>query len=495
MNINVDKILLINPPWYRLFGFNSIFSPLGLCYIAAVLEKHGYDVSIYNADYNSSTYLISEYDITANYKKYQQTLKNINNTIWREINRVIRNISPDFVGISVTTPKYGSALNISKLVKNFNPDIPVIWGGPHPTILPDDTIKNRNVDIIVRGEGEYTFRDLIENFNRPNKVDGITYKKRGRIIHNKNRPLISNLDRLPFPARHLILGKDNYPPEAFGNVFASRGCPHKCIFCASHKIWGKKVRFSSPKNVVEEIKLIHEKYGTKFFRFEDDNLLLNKVFVEQLCDLLVKEDMHIKWIAETRVDSINEKLIKKMKVAGCDEISIGVESGDEYTLRQIKKGITIDQIKTANRIINKNNIRVSAFFIIGFPWETKKQIRNTIDMMKELDPFTAIFSIATPYPETKLFSTCVDEGLISKNLDWSSFFHQSPAMFFNKRYSREEKEEIIHEAEKIFKNHNRKRIGKMLFTNPSYIIRRVREGRYYSPRIIKRLLFQYIQKY
>jgi len=398
LNTNIKKVLLISPPWYRIFGGSSFASPLGLCYIAAVLEEHGYDVVIYNADFKNNLELISDREITARYDEYLRILKNINHPLWKEIQRVISYQSPDIVGISVTTAKYGSALNISHLVKIFDPKIPVVWGGVHPTILPEETIKNKDVDIVVRGEGEYTFLDLIENIDNLNDVLGITYKENDKIIHNPNRPLIQNLDELPFPARHLLLEKENYPPEAFGNIFASRGCPYNCIFCASHKVWTRKVRYRSPENVVDEIKYIQKTFKTHHFRFEDDSFTINKKWVYEICNLLIKEKLNIQWTTETRADIVTDDLIKKMKLAGCKNITIGVESGNEKILKKIKKGITIEQIKNANKILKQNGVGLSAFFMIGFPWETKREINNTISLMKELDPSIAVFSVATPYP-------------------------------------------------------------------------------------------------
>lgn len=494
MNTDINKILLISPPWYRIFGESSDSSSLGLCYIAAVLEEHGYDVSIYNADYNIGLQPTSIVKMTSKYEEYLRILNDMNHPLWKEVKTVIAKQSPDIVGISVMTAKYGSALNVANLVKKYDPDIPVVWGGVHPTILPDETIKNKDVDIIVRGEGEYTFLELVENLGGLNKILGITYRENGKVIHNQNRPLIENLDELPFPARHLILGKENYYPEAFGNLFASRGCPYNCIFCASHKVWTKRVRYRSPENVVNEIKEIKRAFKTNQFRFEDDSFTSNKKIVEGVCDLLIKEKLNIKWTTETRVDLVTDVLIKKMKSAGCDDITMGVESGDKETLKRIKKGITIEQIRNANRILKENKMKFSAFFIIGFPWETKKEVDKTVLLMKELDPRMAVFSVATPYPGTELYDICVSEGLLLEKIDWSTFFHQSPDMYLTKNLTKEETSKIIEEVEKIFEEHNSKKWRKILLSDPLYVIRRVIKGKYYNPRDLWTLFRRYICK-
>lgn len=494
MNTNINKILLISPPWYRIFGASSESSPLGLCYIAAVLEEYGYVVSVYNADYNARLQPTTASKTTSKYSEYLRILKDLEHPLWKEVKAKIAKQSPDIVGISVMTPKYGSALNVSRLVKEFDRDIPVVWGGVHPTILPDETIKNEDVDIIVRAEGEYTFLDLIENLERPNKVIGITYKENGKIIHNPNRPLIENLDELPFPARHLILEKGNYYPEAFGNIFASRGCPYNCIFCASYKVWTKKVRYRSPENVVDEIKEIKKRYKTKRFTFEDDSFTLNKKLVSDICNLLIKEKLNITWATETRANLVTSDLIKKMKSAGCEDITIGVESGDEGTLKKIKKGITIEQIKNASRILKENKIRFDAFFMIGFPWETKKEIDKTVSLMNELDPRVAVFSVVTPYPGTELYDICRSEGLIPENIDWSTFFHQSPDMYLTKNLTKEETSKIIEEVEKTFEMHNKEKWRELLLSDPFYVIKRAIKGKYYNPRDIWALFRHYIWK-
>ena len=489
---DIKKILLVSPPWYRMFGQSSNTSPLGLCYIAAVLEEQGYDVAIYNADYKKGlSYGAGVRQITSKYNEYLRILKDINHPLWREVATVISKESPDIVGISVTTAKYGSALNVSRLVKDFNADIPVVWGGVHPTILPNDTIRNRDVDIVVRGEGEYTFLDLVRNPISLGNILGITYKEQGNIIHNPDRPLIENLDTLPFPARHLLLEKESYHPETFGNIFASRGCPYSCTFCASHKVWTRKVRYRSPQNVVDEIKAVRKVFNTNIFRFDDDSFTLNKRFVEDFCDLLIKEKLDIKWSTETRANLVSDDLVKKMKSAGCEDIQIGAESGDEETLRLIKKGVTVEQIRNACRVLKQNKIRVSAFFMIGFPWETKKDIYKTVSLMKELDPHSASLSVVTPYPGTELYDTCLSEGLLADNMDWSTFFHQSPDMYLTKNLTKEETFEVIEDAEKIFDAHNDRKIRELLRSNPLWVFRRLIKGKY-SPRDLWTLFRRYL---
>ena len=479
------KILLINPPFERLFGEGAaprgVKTPLGLCYIAGLLEKNGFECKVYNTDFIENPNVLSSKSFTKMYKTYLNTLNNLDSKVWIEIKEKLRDFDPDFVGISVMTPMLVSGLNVAKIVKSYNSDIPIVFGGVHPTISPEETIEYDDVDIVVRGEGEKTFLDLIKNYNDKRNIKGITYKSRNKIINNPSRPLIKDLDELPIPARHLLFDYKKYPPETFGNIFASRGCPYNCIFCASNKIWKRTVRYRSPENVIKEIKHIKNNFNTRLFRFEDDSFTLNKKWVFSLCNLIINEKLNIKWTAETRADVVDDELIKKMKEAGCKMIDIGVESGSDTSLKKIKKGVTLDQIRNAFKIIKSNNILTNAFFIVGFPWESEKEINMTVSFMKELNPFHAYFSVSTPYPGTELYDIYDKENLIPKKINWANFFHQSSDMYLTKKYSRNEVSEIIQNAQDEFEKQNRNNIKNLIFSDPLYFFDILISNQYYKP--------------
>ncbi|MBF8265427.1 MAG: B12-binding radical SAM protein [Dehalococcoidia bacterium] len=479
----IRKILLINPPWYRLFGEESPSSPLGLCYIGAVLEQNGYDVSIYNGDFTKSGVgLPSATKKTRMYDTYLRVLRDHQHPIWGEVRSIVTQQKPDVVGISLRTSAYGSALNVSHIIKEIDSSIPIVWGGVHPTALPEESLKNSQVDIVVRGEGEYTMLDLVKNnIEKLESIPGISYKKDGQITHNPDRALIHHLDDLPFPARHLIIDWKSCPPEALGNIFATRGCPYSCVFCASNKVWSRTVRYRSASNVISELQQLQQKFGVQQFSFEDDSFTINKKLVNEFCSTLIKERMKIRWRCETRVDLITKDLLEQMKKAGCEEIFLGLESGSPETLRWIKKGVTVEQMRSAVEILRQVGIRFSAFFMIGFPWETTKEINETLNLMKDLDPFAANLSIATPYPGTELHHICTEEGVVPANMDWSTFFHQSPDMFFSNKFSRQEVRELITKAQAIVGKHNRNKKRQLILSNPGYVINRVIKGKYYYP--------------
>ncbi|MCK5493274.1 MAG: radical SAM protein, partial [Candidatus Omnitrophica bacterium] len=357
-------------------------------------------------------------------------------------------------------------------------------GGLHPTILSEETIKNDCFDYLVLGEGESSFLELtltILGGDIPlTQIRGIAYMVNGEVVRNAPRELILNLDDIPHPANHLIINKENMLPDDFGRIFASRGCPYSCIFCASNAIWSKAVRYRSPENVVSEIEQINNKFHPVYFHFEDDSFSLNKTYVKQICDLLLSRNIRINWGCETRVDLVADDLLKIMKKAGCAKILLGAESGNESTLKKIKKNTTLAQIRKAVSLCKKHRMETAIFFMIGFPWEGESEIKQTVDFMKELDPQFAVYSISTPYPGTELFEIYKQEGLIPENINWSTFFHQSPDMFLTTKLPKDRVQDIIESTEKVFLGHNRKK-QRLKLLNPFKLFLELKEH-YKSPK-------------
>ncbi|MFH2138245.1 MAG: radical SAM protein [Candidatus Omnitrophota bacterium] len=429
----IQRILLIQPPWYRLFGSGvTVKIPLGLCYMSAVLNKNGLDASVYDAEFASgeSTNL-SIFGMTKNIDSYLDKNKDLNMPVWKNVEKKIREYNPDAVGISVKTPTLRSGLNIAKICKKINPQMSVIMGGVHASCLPKQTVSFSEVDFVVIGEGEYTLVDLIKRLNSGadiNDCPGIAYKnKNGEVVINSPRKLIANLDELPVPDRDNLLDKNEYPKDSYGEIFTGRGCPYSCIFCASKSIWGQKTRHRTSEKVVEEIELVHRKYGTGYFCIEDDTFMMDKKKMNEFCDLLIKKKLPIKWDCETRVNLVTEEALKKIKDAGCVLLNVGVESGSDETLKKIKKGITVNQIEKAFKLIRRAKIPVSAFIMIGFPWEKKEDMIRTVDFAQSLSPQRLVLSVVTPYPGIELFDICNAQYnmQLDENCKWEEFFHQS----------------------------------------------------------------------
>lgn len=442
------RIILINPPFNRLKRIKSVYFPLGIGYLAAILKKNEFEVAIYNAE-NPREKLSEAYNIglLEQHHKYIKTLNDKSHYVWQEIKDTLLMFKPDIVGISVMTAKYGSSTKVSILCKEFNPNVKVIWGGAHPTIQSNTVLQNDFVDFVIRGEGELPMVELCyalaKGDNKFSQIKNLSYKKDGEIVHTPLRDLISNLDELPLPAKDLSLYPELYSTANMGDIITSRGCPFECAFCGAQNIWGRKVRFMSAEKTINEITDICKKYNTKEFWFWDDTFTVNRRRTLELCQKLIDERLNISWGCTTRVDVVDDELLERMKGAGCNMIEFGIESGSERILKLIKKNITLDQIMEAVRLVKRHKIDLKTFFMIGFPEETKEDIEQTKHLIKRLNARGVILSIFTPYPGSELYCRTVELGLLSQNPDWSQFSHQSPENHFMKYINKEEFQQIV----------------------------------------------------
>ena len=391
-------MLLINPSWNTRYPQ----PPLGLASLAAVLEKDGHQIEILDAN----ALQLSEYDV------------------------VEKVDGADIIGITAMTPIINSAIQIAKGIKQNNPDCTIILGGPHATTLPEETLNNASeIDIIVKGEGEETIVELcntLEGDGHIEDVRGIVYRNNGVIKSTPTRPPIMNLDSLPFLAYHL-LPLDKYklhPPHGreypVMAMLASRGCPYNCIFC-SKSVFGSKLRCQSPERTVSEIVYLKERFKVKEIAFYDDIFTLNKKRTVQFTKELEEQNPDIPWTCEARVNLINEEILREMKKAGCYMIAYGIESGNQMILNNLRKKITIEQIKSAIETTHKAGIQSVGYFMLGSPGETPETIRQTIDFAKSLPLDFAQFAITIPFPGTDLYNLYLDSG--NKNTKWDDFIY------------------------------------------------------------------------
>jgi len=375
------RIVLINPPQRTRYPQ----PPLGLAMVAAVLEKEDYSVEI--LDFSAS-------------KLAEDSLPSS-----------ISSEKPDVIGITAMTPTVSRAIKVAKLTKKTGKRIPVVLGGHHATILAEETLQTTpEIDVIVRGEGEQTIVDLVRVLEEEGDlkgVKGISYRDGTAVKSTPARPPIQDLDSLPFPAFHLLpVNKYRLHPP-FGrrspvmSIITSRGCPYRCIFC-SKSVFGNKYRCNSPSYVMEEIRFLCDELGIKEIKFYDDVFTLNRKNVFAICSEMIKQGMDIPWTCETRVNLINDDVLKVMKYAGCYMIGYGVESGNQQVLDALRKDITLDQATKALKATQQAGIETVAYFMIGSLGESPQTIRDTIEFAKRLDPDFAQFSVTTPYPGTEL---------------------------------------------------------------------------------------------
>ncbi len=412
-NIKWKRILLIKPN-YRgsdaLFHFLNVnFPPINLTYISSYLVDLNVDVEILDAK--------------------------VKNLSYKLIRKKIEKFKPDIVGISVfVSAAINVCYDIAKIVKEINPNCIVVFGGRHPTFVPDDTFKAKEVDIIVRGEGELTFRELIIN-GTPENIKGISYRSNEKIIHNPDRPLMDYAN-IRFPARHFINNnKYSMFTVRLETVESSRGCPYSCKFCTTPIINNGRWRPRPVVKIITELKMISQNRRISDIFFVDDNFAVNTKRIERLCERIIEckknnEINDFKFLAQIRVDSVvkSPQMVKKMAEAGFWIVLIGIESVNEETLKNIRKGFTFNKVLKALEILHKYNIIVSGNMIIGVDLnKTEKDIIKEIKFMHKVDIDIVSFSLLTPFPGSITLRELEEKNLVITK-DWSKFTIINPVI-------------------------------------------------------------------
>ena len=405
------KVLFVNPPQtaskYKFMGV--IAPPLGIAYMAGVLQENNIDVEILDASAEDMDF--------------------------KDVEKELLKRKPDLVALTALTPTIGRALETAQVVKETLPDSIVVMGGYHPTFNFIETLEDENVDIVIRGEGEYIMLNLVqalENQSSLHDVKGIVFEDKNskEIVVNPEAPLIQDLDELPFPALNLLpmkkyrlLDMDTH----MTTMITTRGCPMQCSFCSSAAMHGKKIRERSVENIVDEIEYLKTNYDIDTIAFMDDTFTLKKRKVMAICDEILKRNIEIMWGCTSRVDTLDENLLKKMKEAGCITIFIGVESADQQQLDNMCKNTTIAKIENAFKIAHKLKIRTIASVALGMPGDTKEIMNKTVKFVHKLKPNYAIYSLATPYPGTRFYKEAFEKNLI-KIKDWSKYTLITPIL-------------------------------------------------------------------
>ncbi len=416
---------MINPPRIhpKLWGKPGVFQPLGIAYVAAVLEKQ-HKVSIIDSPTEGWRHL-EELDET----KYRVGLRN------EDLADRIRRWSPDVVGINIPFSGWSKgAFEVASIVKGIDKDIITVLDGLHPSARPVDCLAHPNIDFVVIGEGEHTIFELVNVLERGDtrnleKIRGIAFNKNGKNVITPPRPEIQDLDSLPFPARHLLPMEKYFAAvketplrgeirKPWATMITSRGCPYSCVFCTVHIVMGKKWRGRSPENVVDEIEQLIQTYRIKQIDFYDENMTLDKKRMENICDLIVKRKLNVEWYAPNgvRADTLDENLLTKMKKSGCKGLRIAPESGVQRVVDKIvKKNLNLKEVEKAVVLAKKVGIKVGIFFVLGLIGETKEDIKETINYAYKLRKLGAnkfYFSIATPMYGTELYEQAKSGGFL-----------------------------------------------------------------------------------
>jgi anaerobic magnesium-protoporphyrin IX monomethyl ester cyclase len=458
------KVLLINPAQTFFPGSDQPAGnlPLGLMYIAAVLEQSGYNCEILDAFMTDDPFL-----------KEGKILR-VGMSI-EQLKVQVRSRKPDIIGIAGPfTCQIEHSLRVSALAKEVDSSILTVVGGPHVTVVPKGFLEEaKDVDIAVTGEGEYAMRDIAQYFEGKKQLDeilGISYRKNGEIKVNSPRPFIKDLDELPYPAYDHVNMEQYLSPKKIGyrsfreraiSMITSRGCPFNCCFCSVHLHMGRGFRAHSEKYVLDHIQFVVDKFKVKNIFFEDDNLTFDIPRFEAICDGLVSRKIKVGWETPNgvRADCLNLNLLKKMKKSGCQSVFFGVESGDQQVLDNvICKSLDLNRVVEVAKLCREIGLKTGGFYIIGFPGETKANMQRTVDFALELkrdfDVGMHLF-VATPSYGTRLYEQCKAKGYIKEDLGWNSFAEarqpKGMPLISTEDFTSEEVKEIASKAQAEYK--------------------------------------------
>ena len=400
------KILFVNPPVPPKTYLHSLFPLTGLAYMAAILDKHGHEVTVIDCPALKITH--------------------------EDLKREIAKLEPDIVGITSCTCTFPSVLQAASAAKEAYPRALTVLGGPHATVMDEQTLREqKDVDCIVRHEGELTILELADyvSGNRPKnlqEIDGITFRKNGQIVRTPDRKFIQDLDSLPWPAyKFFALEEYRYLGKMIFPIMASRGCPGNCAFCLASKMSGRLSRKRSPKNVVEEIEWLRDELGADAITFHDPTFTFDKKWVWEICDEINSKKIKIPWDCTTRVDYVSKPILAKIKQANCQIVGFGIESNSQKILNAMKKGTTTQQNERAVKMAKEVGLPFGLFFIIGYPGETVETLKETLDFVRRAEPDDVYISLASPYPQTELYEMVKENGW-KMSTDWSRFDNITP---------------------------------------------------------------------
>ena len=435
------RVLLVNPvtlAYRRVYTKGHSTFPNGIIYMASVLEKHGHEVQVYDVFIDS-----------------------------REPKDFV-SFSPDIVGFSViTSPNIEAAIAQSKEFKRIIPGVKVVWGGVHPSILPEQTLREPYIDYVAIGAGEYTLLELVQCLGNGHmkleEIKGLAYKKDGQIFINEPRPFIKNLDELPDPAWHLVDAKK------YSNITlcTGRGCPFRCAFCYNIAFYKRHTSTFTGERVIAQIEYLKKRYGTKHITFFEDNFTGNRRRLHEFCNLVIRRKLKIKWDCDSRAD-LDEEDIALMAKAGCVSVGLGIETGSQKMLDFIQKDITIEEMEKTFWLLVKYKIRPLIYIIYGLPTETVEDFKMSLALLDRLDKPPYMYHRFVPCPGSILLDYCVSNGLITppqKLSDWPNFHVLSTSKFNLNNVP----QEMIDEATANFrKTYATQRLRFTIRHNPSY---------------------------
>jgi anaerobic magnesium-protoporphyrin IX monomethyl ester cyclase len=426
------------------------FYPIGLCCLSSVLKERGHKVSLVDGEVlpdlsrnaqRSSIDRIKARIMPSRYMRrgfnhLRNVMADANHHLWGSIVKEIISASPDVIGMTSYTQNVTSISMLARMLRNRLPYTPIVLGGIHASSEVKWTLENiKEIDYLIIGEGETTLIELCDvieskEFQLLDNVRGLAYRKNGQVTVTQRRSLIPDLNKLPLPDREIIKNRRLYNNTDM--IFTSRGCPFNCTFCASKILWEKKIRFRSVKNVLEEIDLLVAKYNSSRIRIGDDTFTLSKKRVEEFCKGVMERgyNKNITFSIGSRVDSIDEEMVKKLAEIGTDTISFGIESGSPKILGKIAKGISPLQVEKTIRLASSYGIRCMCYFMIGHPEETADDVKRSMQLFNRIAGryVDAELNVVSPYPGTELWEIAKARGWAPDLNSFYKMFHQGESL-------------------------------------------------------------------
>jgi anaerobic magnesium-protoporphyrin IX monomethyl ester cyclase len=454
--MNMFKVLFVEPPkdiWFVMGEY--LPPPYGIIQLAAYLQAKVEDVTVEVLDCNAEK------------------------VDWTQMEQRIASLNPDIVcSSSLATCNTYAVAKTLETAKRVAPSILTVTGGQHFTATAKESLETYpEIDMIVRGEGEQTLTELVKHLIAKKsilEIQGLSFRKSGQIIHNSPRPLIENLDDLPFPGYHLVkdlMSKYHFSAMAADNspyalVEGSRGCSHECTFCSQWKHWQACWRVKSSERIADEIKYCNETFGSKFIWLTDDNFGAGNR-PKEIAEAILKRELSkdVAWFVQARCDDIirNKEILPKLKESGLSWVLLGVENSNPSTLDAFKKGITPQDAKTAVKLLKNNGIFAHAMMIIGQRKDTLESIWRLKEFANELDPDFIMFGILTPFPGTEIYEEANRNGwIMDKNWTHYDMIH---AIMPTETLSVNEVQEQLYGCYRDFYGSWSRRVGGILSKN------------------------------
>lgn len=461
------RVLLVNPPFYRLLGSHYNANSLGIAYIASFLNHNGHDAWLYNADFLNRQNFINLNGLFKGFTDYTEFFQNEDHELWNEVVQKIIDFDPEWVGYTSYTANVSAIDIISRKLNYQRPGIKQVIGGVHATL--DHQVLNRltAIDYSVLREGEHAMLALVER-EKPNAIPGVVSRGQHGLNNNGDSEVIREVDGLPYPEREKFWGltEDEKRLVDVSYICTIRGCPYRCNYCASPAHWKRdKTQYRSPESVIREMRHLKENYwdrgreydysasaNTKskseliikdntIVYFVDDVFTVKKKRVKEILRMMIEENLGMDWKCEARTDHLDEEICELMALAKCVRVKLGFETGSDRILKMIQKDETREDMLKGAEMLRNAGVPFTAYFMAGFPSETDNDLRQTIEFAKRIHADYYSLSVLAPYYGTKMYYDLIDQGFELDKRPWEYFFHQTGELMVNSKISKE----VLHE--------------------------------------------------